>query len=366
MISHSETEDRKNAEEFQQYYRVYSLATPPYLSFAGISVPLNDFDVAERYDKEILTNVYWQSQTLLLLKRANRFFPIIERVLIEQGIPADFKYVALAESGLQGVVSPAGAAGFWQFLDKTGKRYGLEITEEVDERYHIEKSTRAACLYMKEAYQQLGDWCLVAASYNMGIEGVKRQIKSQGINNYFDLHLNTETSRYLFRILAIKEICENPEKFGFHIAHSDLYKRMPLIRVKVDLSITDLPKWSLQNGCNYKLLKLFNPWLRKPFLNVPTGKLYYIALPKDKILNSFLASKVKNDTLIFEDTRMENIVGEDLITQIDHTVMRGETLEIIAEKYRVTLEDILTWNELAPGFSPKPGTKLKIRKNTGE
>jgi len=366
LQSHSDTEEKKNLAEFQEYYRVYSLASPKFIEFAGTKIPLTEFDVLERYDKEILTNIYWQSQTLLMIKRANRFLPTIEKILQEQGIPADFKYVALAESGLQNVVSPAGAAGFWQFMDKTGKRYGLEISEEVDERYHLEKATYAACLYFKEAYAQLKDWSLVAASYNMGIVGVKKQMRAQNIYNYYDLYLNVETARYLFRIIAIKDICENPTRFGFNVNESDMYFSVPTVKVKVDLSITNLAQWSIDNACNYKLLKLLNPWLRKPFVNVPVGKTYYISLPKDRIMNSNLASKVRRDTLLFDDTRISNLLKEDLITLIDHTVMRGETTKSIAEKYSVLEEDIITWNELTPNMSLKPGSKIKIRKNTGE
>ncbi len=360
--SHTQTEDKKNQEEFQQYYRVYSLAMPKSINFAGSIIPLTDTDVAERYDKEILTNVYWQSQTLLMLKRANKYLPTISRILIEQQIPLDFQYLALAESGLQNVVSPAGAAGFWQFLDKTGRRYGLEISEEVDERYHLEKATYAACLYFKEAYAQLKDWNLVAASYNMGIEGVKKQIKAQNINNYFDLYLNTETARYLFRIIAIKDICENPKKYGFNIPYNDLYQKKAVVYVKVDLSISSLATWSLQNACNYKIVKLYNPWLRKPFINVPLNKTYYIALPQDRLYASSLANKIVNDTLSLEDTKQENLIKEDMLTHIDHTVLRGETTKSIAEKYQVNEEDLLIWNELNAGAILKPGTNIKIQK----
>ncbi len=366
LESHSQTEEKKNLEEFQQYYKVYSLALPKAISFAGTKIPLSDYDVAERYDKEILTNVYWQSQTLLMLKRANRYLPTIEKILAANGIPEDFKYVALAESGLQNVVSPAGAAGFWQFMDKTGKHYGLEISEEVDERYHLEKATYAACLYFKEAYSQLRDWSLVAASYNMGIEGVKKQMRAQEISNYYDLYLNVETARYLFRIIAIKDICKNPMLYGFNIAPADMYQNVPTVKIRIDLSITSLAKWSIQNNCNYKLLKLLNPWLRKPFISVPVGKIYYIALPKNKIMNSSLAKKVINDTLTFEETKQSELNKVDPITEIFHTVLRGETSKSIAQKYQVTEEDINIWNELSSGTSLKPGTKIKVYKSTLE
>jgi len=358
----SHIQSEKNAEEFKQYYRVFSLATPKVLEFAGTQIPLSDFDVAERYDKEILTNVYWQSQTILMIKRAQRFFPIIEPILKANGIPSDFKYIALAESGLQNVVSPAGAAGFWQFMEKTGKRYALEINEEIDERYHLEKNSYAACAYFKEAYAQLKDWSLVAASYNMGIEGVKRQIKAQSVSNYYDLYLNVETARYLFRIIAIKNICENPNQFGFHIAQTDLYKPIPAVYVKTNLSISSLAAWSASNGCNYKLLKLLNPWIRKPFINVAPGKVYYIALPKNRIMQTALAHAVKNDTLILDDTNQKNLIQEDIITEVTHQVMRGETIKSIAEKYKVSEEDIILWNELSNTANLSPNSRLKIRK----
>jgi membrane-bound lytic murein transglycosylase D len=304
LMSSGDTAQRQSNEAFKEHYKIFALGMPKTLSFAGQKVPLNDYDVIERYDREILTNVYWQSQTLLLLKRANRYFPLIEPILKAHQIPDDFKYVALAESGLQHVVSPANAAGFWQFLDKTGKRYGLEVNEEIDERYHIEKATKAACLYFKDAYNQLGDWSLVAASYNMGIEGVKRQLQNQGMGSYYDLYLNTETARYLFRIMAIKEICEKPDKYGFYLLEQDKYTPIATVKVKVDLSINNLAMWSKSNYINYKMLKLLNPWLRKPTLNVAPGKVYYIDLPKDKIMASPLAKQIINDTLLLDQTNL--------------------------------------------------------------
>lgn len=362
FLGNSKTETDKAQDEFNQYYKIYSLALPKSISFAGTKIPLTEFDVAERYDREILTNVYWQSQTILMIKRANRYFPLIEKILKQNNIPTDFKYVALAESGLQNVVSPAGAAGFWQFMDKTGKRYYLEINEEVDERYQLEKATHAACLYFKEAYSYLGDWSLVAASYNMGILGVKRQIAAQGINNFFDLYLNTETSRYLFRIIAIKDIVENPLKYGFNVPLTDMYKPVATIKVRTDLTISDLAEWAKQNACNYKLLKLLNPWIRKPFLNVPLGKTYYVDLPKDRLMASALAIKIKNDTLQLSDTRLETLIKEDVIADLHHHVLKGETIRSIAKKYNVSEEDIVFWNELTPSEVLKAGTELKIKK----
>lgn len=292
------TDEDKQQKEFETFYKIYSLASPKQLHFAGEAVPLNDDDIQERYDRELLTNVYWQSQTVLMIKRGHKFFPIIERILAEQGIPEDFKYLALAESGLQNVVSPAGASGYWQMLESTAKIYGLEINADVDERYHLIKSTEAACRYFKEAYGIFNSWALVAASYNMGIDGVRKQLQQQGVNSYYDLWLNTETSRYVFRILAIKEIASRPKVFGFNIAEQHQYKLPSIVVVKINANVPDLVKFSLELNCNYKTLKLLNPWLRSKQLAV-SNKPYYVELTKDKLLNSSFKSSVVNDTLVY-------------------------------------------------------------------
>lgn len=307
FLNASHTEDDKMQQEFEQYYKIYTLNIPESLWFAGEAVPMNDFEVKERYDRELLTNVYWQSQTLLMLKRANRFFPTVSAVLKQNNIPDDFKYLAVAESGLQNVSSPAGAIGYWQMLDKTGKMYGLEITEEVDERYHIEKSTEAACRYFKESYREFNNWALVAASYNMGIDGVRKQLQSQNVNNYYDLYLNTETSRYLLRTLAFKEIMEHPHLFGFNFTPKHLYDNIPTIKVKVTKSIPDLARFALDNGANYKLLKVLNPWLRKPSLTVAEGKTYYICLPKDKVAKTDIWNAIINDTIPIEKMHFDSV-----------------------------------------------------------
>lgn len=272
--------DDKQQQLIEQSLKSYSLPIPEYVNFAGQKINLKEFDVRERFDRELLTNVYWQSQTILLLKRANRFFPTIERILKEQGLPDDLKYVALIESGLLNVVSPVGASGFWQFMDKTGKQYGLTINNEVDERYHLEKATYAACKYFKESYSVFNDWGLVAASYNMGIEGLRRQLKNQSGSNYYDLFLNTETSRYVFRILAIKEIAEKPQQYGFYLAKNHLYDPIPTMELSVNYSITDLAAWAIQFKTNYKTVKLLNPWLRSNSLTLKEGESVAITLKK--------------------------------------------------------------------------------------
>ncbi len=279
IINGSLRDDDKQQQLIEQNYKVYSWPIPEYVIFAGNKISLKSYDVKERFDRELLTNVYWQSQTILMLKRANRFFPVIEKVLKNEGLPNDLKYIALIESGLLNVVSPAGAAGFWQFMDKTGKQYGLTINDEVDERYHLERATIAACKYFKEAYRQFNDWSLVAASYNMGIEGLKRQLQNQYVQGYNELYLNTETSRYVFRLLAIKEIAERPENYGFFLAKTHNYDPIPTREVKVTSSVLDLAKWAIDEGTNYKNVKLLNPWIRKGNLTIKEGDILTIALP---------------------------------------------------------------------------------------
>jgi membrane-bound lytic murein transglycosylase D len=253
---------------------------PKELTFAGEKVPLEIEDVKERLEREIYVNAYWQSNMILLMKRSSKFLPEIEKMLKENGIPDDFKYLAMAESALMNVASPAGAKGFWQIMESTGKEYGLEISKDVDERYNLEKATFAASKYLNKAHGKFRDWTAVAASYNMGQSGFSRRQADQLAQNYYDLYLNDETSRYLFRILAFKVIFENPGEFGFHMRESDFYKNPPLKKITVTRDIKNLASWAKQQGSNYKELKLYNPWLRDRDLNVKRGKTYGIVLPE--------------------------------------------------------------------------------------
>ncbi|MFC2096593.1 lytic transglycosylase domain-containing protein [Bacteroidota bacterium] len=268
-------------EAFQKKYSVFSLKLPNELSFAGEPVPLDYFDVRESLDQELLVNTYWQSQTLLFIKRANKYFPEIEKILKERGVPEDFKYLVLAESELKNAVSPSGAVGVWQLLKGTAKDYGLEVNKEVDERYHFEKSTEVACEYFKDAYELFGSWTMAAASYNMGRTGLIKQVNRQKENNYYDLLLNSETNRYIFRILAIKLILENNDYYGFHVSDKDMYHRVPTYDVMVDSSITDFAEFAKKQSINYKILKYFNPWLRDSFLTNKNRREYVIRIPKD-------------------------------------------------------------------------------------
>lgn len=256
-----------------------SFDVPENASFAGEPMPLNLPDVKERLDKELQINTYFHSNTIFLIKRAKRWLPQIEEILKKHKIPEDFKYLPLIESNLMNVVSPAEAVGYWQILKTSGKEFGLEISNEVDERYDPLKATEAACKYLNQAYRKFGSWTLVAASYNRGMGGVERAIENQGEKNYYDLFLNDETSRYVFRIVAIKEIIEHPSRYGFKVNPKHLYQEEPLEYVEVDETIKDLVTFAKQNGTNYKLIKRHNPWLRDDRLTVRKGKRYRIAIP---------------------------------------------------------------------------------------
>ncbi|WP_143962838.1 lytic transglycosylase domain-containing protein [Litoribacter populi] len=279
VIIKNEATGQEQRVSVPEFTRVKLFDTPQNLTFAGEAVPLDQQDILERLEREIYVNAYWNSNTILTMKRAGKFFPIIEPILEKHNIPNDFKYVALVESGLMNVVSPAGARGFWQFMESTGKELNLEISNEVDERYHLEKSTEAACRYLKKAYGRFGNWTSVAASYNMGITGLSKRKNEQLMPNYYSLLLNEETSRYVFRILAFKELFENPDMYGYELQEQHFYKMPKLREIMVDDSINDLAKWSVEQNSSYKDLKTYNPWLRTNKLSVKKGRQYTIKLP---------------------------------------------------------------------------------------
>lgn len=266
------------SENFQPFVAI-SYDLPESISFAGESVPLQLPDVRERLDRELQVNIYLQSSTLFLLKRANRWLPRMTEILKAHNIPEDFKYLPLIESGLVNGVSPKEAVGYWQIREAAGKELGLEITKEVDERYDPIKSTEAACKYLKKAYEKFGNWTLAAASYNRGVAGVRSDLEDNQVDNYYDAHLNDETARYVFRILAIKEIFEHPEKYGFKLKPEHLYHPEELKTIEVNETISNLVSFAKSNGSNYKILKRHNPWLRQPKLTVKKGKSYQILLP---------------------------------------------------------------------------------------
>ena len=273
------SEDSEYQQAFNQDYRIYTLNIPADLEFCGEQVPVYDHDIRERLDRELLVNTYWQSNSLLYIKRSRKWFPVIEPILAKNGIPDDFKYLALIESGLTNVVSPSGATGFWQLMKETGKEFGLEVNNEIDERYNLKLATEAACKYLKEAYSRYGNWTMAAASYNMGMNGLDRQLKRQGADNYYDLLLNAETSRYVFRVIASKEILTHPSEYGFRFREKDLYPTPQVRTVAIDTTIEDLVAFAKTQEVSYKVLKIFNPWLRKTTLPNASGKTYLVDFP---------------------------------------------------------------------------------------
>ena len=249
------------------------------VTFAGERVPLEMFNIRERYEREILSVCYFHSNTMLLLKRSARWFPVIEPILAKYGIPDDFKYLCVAESTLTNAVSPAGAVGFWQFMEATGKEYGLEINKEVDMRYNVELETEAACRYFLKSYEIYHNWTLVAASFNAGTNRMNKFLKEQKVNSYYDLLLADETERYIFRILAFKTILSDPEKYGIYVSKSLEYQPFKYKTVIIDKSVDSWADFALEQGITYKLLKIFNPWLRSKSLKVKKGEIYEIKIP---------------------------------------------------------------------------------------
>ncbi|MDG2081851.1 MAG: lytic transglycosylase domain-containing protein [Bacteroidales bacterium] len=263
----------------EQYYKIVAVPIPDKISFAGEQLPLDIFYVREALDRELSVNTYWHSATLQIIKKSQRWFPVFDSVLRANNIPQDFKYLAVIESALSNVTSPAGAVGYWQFLKGTAKENGLEVNKEVDERYNVIKSTEAACRYFNKSYEKFGNWTLVAAAYNAGNRGVSRQIERQKTESFYDLLLSDETTRYIYRLAAMKIIFENPQIYGFYIDNEDVYPTISTRYVIVDYKIEDFADFAKDNGVSYKLLKYFNPWLRQSYLKNRKKKVYKITIP---------------------------------------------------------------------------------------
>lgn len=275
----SDPEPLKKRELLMRNYHIVPVPLPAQMRFAGEDVPMYDAEVRERFDRELLINTYWQSSTMLMIKKTRRAFDIIEPILEKEGVPDDFKYLAVIESGLANVVSPSGAAGYWQFLKSTAEQYGLEISEDVDERYHLIKSTQAACRFLKEARNKLGNWTLAAAAYNRGISGIGKALENQKEENLYNLYLNSETSRYIFRILSLKLIIENPRHYGFIIDKGDYYRTIETYTQQIDTTVLSLPELAHHYQTNYKMLRELNPWLTGYQLHVKKGQSYTLSFP---------------------------------------------------------------------------------------
>ncbi|MEY4834475.1 MAG: hypothetical protein RI980_590 [Bacteroidota bacterium] len=267
------------ATSYQNVPKKNHVEYPSEMDFCGEKVPTNLADVKERLDREMLVNINLNASTAILIKRANKVFPIIEPILAKYNVPDDFKYLAVIESGLINAISPSGAKGVWQFMPETAKESKLEVTDQVDERYHIEKATQAACEYLIKAKNKFGNWTIAAASYNGGMTGLQNHITFQQTSDYYSLWLSDETSRYVFRILALKEIMKNPEKYGYLIPKEALYPKINTKKIMIDSTITNLSTFAISQGINYKILKTHNQWLRDKKLDNPTKKIYEIEIP---------------------------------------------------------------------------------------
>lgn len=253
---------------------------PAKTTFAGKEIDLTRYDMYERYERELTTACYMHSTTMLTLKRANRYLPVIVPILKQQSIPLDFIYLAAIESAFNPLAySLAKAAGIWQFMASTAREYGLEVNEDIDERYNVEKATVAACKYLRNAYKMYGSWVNAAAAYNAGTKRITAELERQDVDEAFDLHLVQETSRYVFRILATKEVFSSPQKYGFHLTEKQLYQPIETHTVEVDTTITNLATWAQEQGITYRELKEFNPWLRSRKLPNKSGKKYKILIP---------------------------------------------------------------------------------------
>ena len=260
----------------------HDITLPDSLTFCGEEVPLDLFYVRERLERELLAVSYLHSSTLLILKRSSRWFPVMEPLMEQYGLPDDFKYLSICESSLTNAVSPSKAVGFWQFLEGTGKEYNLEVNKEVDMRYNVEKETVAACKYLKSSYRKFGSWTLAAAAFNCGNGRISKTQEEQRVDSYYDMLLPEETQRYVFRILAFKLIYENPERYGFQISDDGWYQPYETKTVTVTNSIPDLVQFAYEQGTNLKMLKYFNPWLRGNSLTISAGNSYDIKIPTGK------------------------------------------------------------------------------------
>ena len=267
-----------NAQAYPANYSTHEV--PSSVTFCGKSIDLTRYDRYERMDRELLAFTYMHSTSIQMIKKANRYFPIVEPILKANGIPDDFKYLMVIESNLNpNARSGAGAAGLWQFMQTTGREYGLEVNKNIDERYHVEKATEAACKYLKDAYNKYQDWIAVAASYNAGQARISSQFEKQQVNDMLDLFLVEETARYVYRIIAAKIMFSNPSAFGFRLRTKDLYMPISYKEVSVNTGISNLAEWAKKQGITYALLKNMNPWLRDNFLQNVSKRTYTLKIP---------------------------------------------------------------------------------------
>jgi hypothetical protein len=307
VFSDKKQEDRKSDEAYfdanRRFYKIFNIRVPEKLDFAGEDVPLDRFYVREGLERELLVNTFWHSNSILMFKRSQRYFPTIDSILIANQVPVDFKYLAMIESALENIVSPAGATGIWQFMKVTGQDNGLTVNNEIDERYDLVKSTVAACKFLKKCKSKNNSWTLAAASYNMGSDGINDVMAKQKVNNYYDLYLNKETQRYVYRILALKLIYQSPVMYGFYLRDLDLYPEIPTYAVAVDSTVANWADFAIENKSNYRILKELNPWILKYTLTNKEKKTYLVRFPKPGFENySALRNTFTTEDHLFNDT----------------------------------------------------------------
>ncbi len=300
FATHKDRSEEVHQQAIRADYRVYAPSIPDSLAFCGERVPLNIYYVREGLDRELVSNMYYQSNTLFNIKRAVRYFPTIERILKEERVPEDMKYLCVIESGLQCVASPAGAQGWWQFMKATGQKYGLEVNDDVDMRNHLEQSTRAACRYLKDLRQQFGSWTAAAAAYNCGENGLARRFANQKQKSYYDLYLNRETTRYVYRILALKLIMQHPQDYGYYVRRCDAYPELPTTEVELSGQNVDIVQFALDNGTSYKMLRTLNPWIATDNFKNKAGKTYKVLIPTKKGTEYNTITRGKHDTTVIE------------------------------------------------------------------
>ena len=281
-------------------YRIYAPSIPDTLSFCGERVPIHLWYVREGLDRELVSNMYYQSSTLFYIKRATRVFPVIERILKQEGVPEDMKYLCVIESGLQNVTSPAGAGGYWQFMKATGQKYGLVVNDEVDMRNDLEAATRAACRYLKDLKKRFGGWTEAAAAYNCGENGLEKRLANQRQSSYYELLLNRETQRYVYRILALKLIMQHLQNYGYHVRRCDTYPELPSNEVELSGQNVDLVQFAVDHGTTYKLLRTYNPWLTAATLKNKAGKTYKVKIPTAKGTDYSSILNGHHDTTLIE------------------------------------------------------------------
>jgi hypothetical protein len=360
MLSFSRTVSSDDIP-FNQNFKVYAVPLPDTMSFCGEKVPMNHLGVREGLEQELLVNTYFQSQSILMLKRAHRYFPIIEDVLRKNSIPDDFKYLALAESAFSYKVSPAGAVGFWQLMRATADDYGLEIDKEVDERYNLERSTEVACKYFKDSYAQFHNWTLAAASYNMGMAGLGKEMEKEKEGDYYDLSLNLETSRYVYRILALKAFLQHPETYGYFLKRNDLYEPIPTYTITIDTPINSLAEFAAQKGISFHTLKFLNPWLMNDKLPNPDHRTYTITLPRKETAFAELGENITySDSMPVSATTAIGKADTNHPKIVVHIVTEGENIESIAHQYNVSVEQLRIWNSISDTVRLKLKDELMI------